>query len=530
MYFKRLELFGFKSFADKTRIKFEPGATAVVGPNGCGKSNISDAIKWVLGEQSPKELRGARMEDVIFNGTANKEPINMAEVSLVLDNKDKILPIDFEEVVITRRLFRSGESEYLLNKMPVRLKDINDLLAGTGIGTSAYSMIEQGRIGLIVSSKPEDRRYLLEEASGITKFKLKKKEALRKLEHTDANLVRISDIITEVNRQIQSIERQAKKAEKYKVDFETLKDLELKLSSFQYRNIANELKTLQIECDDYKRRLQARDEHHSALVEDVARAKSVIDRITGELHAHQRELSETLAAIDKNTHTVMLDRERIDELKELQKNLVLEAANLKLRYDNKKKDLEDFQKRLDDIGRLKSEKEATLTASEAKVQSLRQEVEAASHEVKAAKAMVLEALTAQTRMKNDLIKLGAELQNRKNRLVRLKLERENVSREKSEVDSKVGDIDRRTAEAQTRLNTEKGAVSDLRQKRTSHEESLDVIRREIIDSSAEREVLKSKRDMLIELVEKSDGFLKSVKAIIEKTRPTDSPIKAYPLA
>ena len=176
MHLKKLEIVGFKSFLNKTKLKFEPGVTAVVGPNGCGKSNIVDAIKWVLGEQSSKSMRSSSMQDVIFNGTEKQDPVNLAEVSLTLSNVDRSLPVDYDEVIISRRLFRSGESEYLLNKTPVRLTDIRNLLMGTGIGTSSYSIVEQGKMDMILSSKPEDRRYIFEEASGITKYKAKKNE------------------------------------------------------------------------------------------------------------------------------------------------------------------------------------------------------------------------------------------------------------------------------------------------------------------------------------------------------------------
>ena len=228
MHLKKLELFGFKSFADKTLIHFDRGVTCVVGPNGCGKSNISDSIRWVLGERSAKMLRGSKMEDVIFNGTDFRKPIGMAEVSLTIDNEDRGLPIDYAEVTLTRRLYRSGESEYLINKTVCRLKDIQDLILDTGIGSNSYSMIEQGRIDYILNADPETRRFLIEEAAGISKYKVKKEEALRKLEKTEENILRLNDIIQEVFKNIQYAERQARRAERYKEQFDKLKDLEIR--------------------------------------------------------------------------------------------------------------------------------------------------------------------------------------------------------------------------------------------------------------------------------------------------------------
>jgi chromosome segregation protein len=233
-----LELNGFKSFPEKTVVSFPKGISGVVGPNGCGKSNIVDAIKWVMGEQSPKQLRGKGMDDVIFAGSNGKSSVGMAEVSLVLDNDNGSIPpeyADFSEVVITRRLFREGESEYAINNKPCRLKDITHLFMDTGIGSKAYSVVEQGRIGAIIDSKPEDRRLWIEEAAGISKYKSKKNESLRKLELTEQNLLRVGDVIAEIKRQMNSLYRQAKKAERFKEIRKQSKAVELVLLAKEYQ-------------------------------------------------------------------------------------------------------------------------------------------------------------------------------------------------------------------------------------------------------------------------------------------------------
>ena len=206
MFLKRLEVYGFKSFADKTELAFTNGITAIVGPNGSGKSNVGDAVRWVLGEQSAKQLRGGKMEDIIFNGTEKRKKLSFCEVTLVFDNQDRALPIDYTEVAITRRLYRSGESEYCINRTPCRLKDVTELLMDTGIGKEGYSIIGQGKIDNILSNKAEERRSVFEEAAGIMKYKTRKLEAERRLERTSENMSRLNDILSELSDRIGPLE------------------------------------------------------------------------------------------------------------------------------------------------------------------------------------------------------------------------------------------------------------------------------------------------------------------------------------
>lgn len=242
MYLKKLEVHGFKSFADKISIDFRDGITGIVGPNGSGKSNVIDSVRWVLGEQSPKTLRGSRMEDIIFNGTSHRKPLGLAEVSLTFNNSEKFLPIDYSEVTITRRLYRSGESEYLINKTTCRLKDIRELLMDTGIGIDGYSLIGQGQIDGILSNKPDERRQIFEEAAGIVKFKSRKLEAEKKLDNTKQNLIRIDDILGELEARIEPLKSQSEKAKTFLTLSKELKELELSIFIKEIEDVKLKLK------------------------------------------------------------------------------------------------------------------------------------------------------------------------------------------------------------------------------------------------------------------------------------------------
>ena len=241
MYLKRLELQGFKSFADKTILELRPGITTVIGPNGSGKSNISDAIRWVLGEQSMKSLRGTKSLDIIFAGTQNRKSLGFAEASLVFDNSDGALPIEFTEVTVTRKIYRSGETGYYINKTPCRLKDVLELFMDTGIGKDGYSIIGQGKIDEILSNKSEDRRHIFEEAAGIVKYRTRKEETERKLEQTKLNLLRINDILSEIESNLEPLQQQAEKAKKYLNLKEELKNIEVGLFLYNIEKLKKSL-------------------------------------------------------------------------------------------------------------------------------------------------------------------------------------------------------------------------------------------------------------------------------------------------
>src|SRR3989440_2320911 len=317
MHLQSLELFGFKSFADKTLFNFHQGVTAIVGPNGCGKSNLLDAIKWVLGEQSAKSLRGGEMADVIFNGTDNRKPLSFAEVSLTFTDCASELNVDWHDVRVTRRVYRDGNSEYLLNKTQCRLKDIQNLFADTGVGRSAYSMMEQGKIDLILSSRPEDRRAIFEEAAGITKYKTQKREALRKLEATEANLLRIGDVIKEVKRQIGSLQRQAGKARRYQALHADLRVLESHYSRKQLDVLAGDLSHCHQKIERLTQSQGATREKIDNRENALTEARHALDKIDILIDDSRAEVQRLESEVAAHRSRIEFNRLRAQELAEL---------------------------------------------------------------------------------------------------------------------------------------------------------------------------------------------------------------------
>jgi chromosome segregation protein len=314
MYLKTLLIHGFKSFADKTQLDFHQGVTGIVGPNGCGKSNVVDAIRWVLGETSAKALRGDEMADVIFNGTDKRKPVGMAEVVLTMADCEQSLGVDYNEVAIGRRVFRDGRSEYRINGTVCRLKDIHDLFAGTGVGRAAYSIMAQGQIDMLLSSKPEDRRTVFEEAAGITKFKSQKKEALRKLDYTEANLLRVADIVAEVKRQMGSLQRQAAKARRYQTLLEDTRTLDTHLAYKHFSDFSgekseaeNHIRALSTQLDELQTRLRTAEEEASVTRESYHAIESGINQL-------RSQAQELRSQVQSAEGRIGFNRERAEEL------------------------------------------------------------------------------------------------------------------------------------------------------------------------------------------------------------------------
>ncbi|MEY4570649.1 MAG: chromosome segregation protein, partial [Verrucomicrobiota bacterium] len=385
MYLKTLEIHGFKSFADKTVFEFAKGVTGIVGPNGCGKSNVVDAIRWVLGETSAKALRGGEMADVIFNGTEKRKPLGMAEVTLTMADCEGPLKVDFNEVALTRRVFRDGRSEYRINGTLCRLKDIHDLLMDTGIGRTAYSIMAQGQIDQILSSKPEERRAVFEEAAGITKFKKEKKEALRKLEFTEANLLRVSDVLAEQERRMNSLRRQVAKARRYQTLAADTRVLDSHLGHKKFVELTAERDELVVSIRGLEVRDTELEMQLPAKEEVVTEARTAARIFEGELAELRQRLNEHRNAMNSAAGRISFNDERKSELESRIRQNHEEIAETREKLAKQEFDFIAANESLDQLSRIIAEKEIQLADQETRTKGTREErerIEAALRETR----------------------------------------------------------------------------------------------------------------------------------------------------
>lgn len=514
LYLKRLEVQGFKSFADKIDMQYEGGITGVVGPNGSGKSNISDSIRWVLGEQSPKSLRGTKMEDVIFAGTANRRPLGMAEVSLTLDNNSHMLPIDYGEVTITRRVYRSGESEYYLNKSSCRLKDIRELLMDTGIGKEGYSIIGQGKIDEILNSKPEERRLIFEEAAGIIKYKTRRDEADKKLNATKENLLRVADILHELESQLEPLKRQSSKAKEFKRLKEALLKLEVNLFIREIDKIDQELKHIldQVESIDQSlvEQQQLKEAHQQKMVEVKSllnTCEGAYDELQGALHQTENEIKEKEGKISLHQEKINHSNTNLARIRE--ELLQLDQADSQVSQDLEEKlgELEEICKELEAMeGRL-SEK---LKGYEAQMQSNSTK----ETELEGSKAVIIDTLNEISDKKSELNSLRTLMKTMEERILQVQKEMVLQQEKIAEKQSGLGQLKEELTALHRTIRTNQEAIQKFQEKDSSLDKALIAKTKDMEDIKSQLSHKGTRRNLLEELEREHDGFNKSVKNIL----------------
>lgn len=516
MYLKRLEIQGFKSFADKVEFEFPSGITAIVGPNGSGKSNVVDSIRWVLGEQSVKNLRGSKMEDVIFAGSADRRPLGMAQVSLTLDNSAHIFDLDFEEVTVSRRLYRSGESEYLINKTPSRLKDVQELFMDTGLGREGLSIISQGKVDEILSLKPEDRRGLIEEAAGIIKYKYRKREAERKLKDTEEHLVRVTDIISELEERVGPLGEQAEKAKQYKTGKEELDQLELSLEVHDIdRNRLQETQLLE--------KKQQLEDGMAACMASLSGQEAELEQLRFEFgrqeavyQEQQQSFYQLQNQLERRTNGVQANRQLLESAEEQLERLQQELDGQQAETLALEKTVQDTRRQAAEAEQIFSQQQRILAEDEQKLQELERQGAQQQQDEEQQQSDVFANMQEQARNHNALLRLEQDLSSDER-------DREKIKGKLSALTQELERQQVKQAELREKMTVQQEQESQYHQQVTAIEQEIEqrkgqqlVLRQQLTDGQAAWQEKQSRAKVLKEMEESGEGYQYGVKSILER--------------
>ena len=516
MYLKNIEVQGFKSFAQKINFEFHNGITGIVGPNGSGKSNVGDAVRWVLGEQSAKQLRGGNMQDVIFSGTELRKPLSFASVAITLDNSDHKLPVDFEEVTVTRRLYRSGESEYRINGSSCRLKDINEMFYDTGIGKEGYSIIGQGQIDKILSGKPEERRELFDEAAGIVKFKRRKNTTLKKLEEEQQNLVRVTDILSELTKQLEPLERQSETAKIYLAKRENLKELDINMFLLEYEHTGNLIRELEEKTRIAENQLKEAQDAHSHTKDEYERLEKILEELNERMEALREESRDRAIRKQQLSGEINVLHEQI--LAGEQNDSHYRSRLLAVQEDTEKKsaDQEALEEQKADLQANLREIDRKLADEQKKMDNIQSSIEECTQAVEDGKNEIIEILNSRANTKGKAQRFDAmkeQLDIRKagisQRILSLKTQEEEqqsaIDQAQKEYDTITKAI-QETREEGSRLTKEIHAIQEtLKQQNTQLEKE---------QTSYHREA--SRLESLRNITERYDGYGNSIRRVMEQ--------------
>ena len=518
---KALELVGFKSFADKTRFAFPRGVTVVVGPNGSGKSNIVDAIKWVLGEQSVKSLRGKEMADVIFNGSSSRRAQNSAECTMIFDNSNGLVELDAPEVSVTRRVYRSGEGEYLINGQASRLKDIRELFAGTGVTTQAYSVIEQGKVDVLLQSSPRDRRMIFEEAAGISRFKAKKLEATRRLERVEQNLLRLSDIVDEVESRLKTIRNQASKARRYREYSERLQQIRTQVAMVDWRKLSDRLTGLEEQVADWREKAEAETAHADAIEQESSQSDVRMSELEACVRTNQAERAQNRERIVAIESRIEHQRQRAEEIAE-------DVQRHRSRVATISSSAGDLREQLDVTTRQVDEAETEQQAAGARVADLEKQLSEATQgaeqlrtEQTSARERHVELMHEAAACGKEISELEARLETAQAACTRLEPQLAKAEGRLSKAKSDYEELERRQAElvedAERRGETVEAAAQQLKQQRSS----LTKRQKEYAKLAERHAAARERAAVLDDLERRLEGLGKAVKDILLQSRSSE---------